>query len=814
MLSGRTGQAAGREIRMKKSGYRLAALLLALLLSLSALPAAAVSVEAEAPEEQAAAKIGADREPEEQADAAEVTAESTQAPEPETGNARPEQLPDPEEDQGEDPQPSEPSAYDEPSAEDEAPAEEEEGPQAQPAKAPAAPSAAASVEEIVLQRAVIDYDPETQSIVVLSVSSEYVEHLKQYDIGEENEQRIEEAEYAFEVYVNGSSIGSDETYYIVSAEDQSVEERTILGRGGSILCKDETKELAILILDKGADYQIIPCDDSFYYDYWDRYIDLVVDQKEKGYLYPHPADDATREGYSGTAGTGVNEMEFSFLWDLRVFLDIEIIRADDSGHIDFAGNMDITSYVTFKFELRDEEGNISLLPRTFYDNYGGYYGNYITYMEEDGIIQIDITPEDADIDFYGEFDVYIPFGYDYRISVLDYGEEMGCYAYLYDGYNDYDADGFAHQEKNFEKRDDAWAAYMQFTFMPPAETICIGKKTTGDAPEQDFSFELTETIPAYTDAPRDADEWYCPVSNEITQKLSCYHYTLYDAVTGEKIGEGKTDREGVFSLKSNQYAEFRVWALPESFRDYDDDGWWTWRDVYLDQPDMETESRYTVTEGQSGAQSTALLLISKDGTETKLPGPTADAVYGGDRLIITNNYPVETINIDISKVWDDGDDQDGIRPASVSVQLKADGENWGDPVELNTEDGWSYTWEDLPKNQDGKAITYTVEELAVDGYTCVITGDAASGFVLTNTHEVLPEEPDTPDAPDDSEPETAPDTDGTKTASGGHTRREASSQSPKTGDDTNVLFWAALLIGAGLGVTALVYGEQKHKRRR
>ena len=89
-----------------------------------------------------------------------------------------------------------------------------------------------------------------------------------------------------------------------------------------------------------------------------------------------------------------------------------------------------------------------------------------------------------------------------------------------------------------------------------------------------------------------------------------------------------------------------------------------------------------------------------------------------------------------------------------------------------------------------------------------------SGFVLTNTHEVLPEEPDTPDAPDDSEPETAPDTDGTKTASGGHTRREASSQSPKTGDDTNVLFWAALLIGAGLGVTALVYGEQKHKRRR
>ena len=34
----------------------------------------------------------------------------------------------------------------------------------------------------------------------------------------------------------------------------------------------------------------------------------------------------------------------------------------------------------------------------------------------------------------------------------------------------------------------------------------------------------------------------------------------------------------------------------------------------------------------------------------------------------------------------------------------------GDPVTLTGEANWTYTWEQLPKEVDGQAVTYTVVE--------------------------------------------------------------------------------------------------------
>ena len=145
-------------------------------------------------------------------------------------------------------------------------------------------------------------------------------------------------------------------------------------------------------------------------------------------------------------------------------------------------------------------------------------------------------------------------------------------------------------------------------------------------------------------------------------------------------------------------------------------------------------------------------------------------ITGNGQITFTNTVkstpaPEETkIDVTVSKVWDDNNNQDGIRPASVTVQLYANGEPEGQPVTLGA-DGWTHTWTGLTEKKNGTAIKsekkngtaikYTVEETAVDGYTGVVTGDAKTGFTITNTHTPTPDKPDqpTPDKPDQPTPD-------------------------------------------------------------
>src|SRR5699024_5947945 len=73
------------------------------------------------------------------------------------------------------------------------------------------------------------------------------------------------------------------------------------------------------------------------------------------------------------------------------------------------------------------------------------------------------------------------------------------------------------------------------------------------------------------------------------------------------------------------------------------------------------------------------------------------------------------------KTWNDADNQDGIRPESITVNLLANGEKVAEAV-VTAEDDWSYSFTDLPKYEDGVEITYTITENAVEGYTTEIDG--------------------------------------------------------------------------------------------
>ncbi len=119
---------------------------------------------------------------------------------------------------------------------------------------------------------------------------------------------------------------------------------------------------------------------------------------------------------------------------------------------------------------------------------------------------------------------------------------------------------------------------------------------------------------------------------------------------------------------------------------------------------------------------------------------TYTSVVTGDKtsgFTITNTHDVFKTEVPVTKVWDDADDQDGIRPESVTVTLYANGTATDKTVTLSEANDWADTFTNLDVNANGTAINYTVKENNIpDTYTSVITGSATEGYTITNTHEV------------------------------------------------------------------------------
>ena len=151
-----------------------------------------------------------------------------------------------------------------------------------------------------------------------------------------------------------------------------------------------------------------------------------------------------------------------------------------------------------------------------------------------------------------------------------------------------------------------------------------------------------------------------------------------------------------------------------------------WTDTLdeLDKYAAGKEITYTWDEGD--IENYTLSKTEKDGTVTTL----------------TNTHTPEMVVVEVEKVWDDADNQDGLRPDSVTIKLLADGEDTGKTVTLNEGNEWKAKFEDLDKYAKGEEIKYTVEETEVEGYEADVTGNASSdaedapiGYIVTNVHE-------------------------------------------------------------------------------
>ena len=95
---------------------------------------------------------------------------------------------------------------------------------------------------------------------------------------------------------------------------------------------------------------------------------------------------------------------------------------------------------------------------------------------------------------------------------------------------------------------------------------------------------------------------------------------------------------------------------------------------------------------------------------------------------IKNSYTPEITSVTVTKAWV------GPKTNSVTVHLLADGTDTGKTVTLDEAGNWTGTFSNLPKYKSGTAIVYTVKEDDVANYTNTITGDATTGFTITNTN--------------------------------------------------------------------------------
>lgn len=107
----------------------------------------------------------------------------------------------------------------------------------------------------------------------------------------------------------------------------------------------------------------------------------------------------------------------------------------------------------------------------------------------------------------------------------------------------------------------------------------------------------------------------------------------------------------------------------------------------------------------------------------------------------------ELIDIKVTKVWDDNNNQDGLRDdAVVTLYKTVEGETEEVAVEGHTANVTKATssgevikeWKGIPAAENGKKITYSVKEEAINGYKTEITRNQKTGFTITNIHK--PEE--------------------------------------------------------------------------
>ena len=191
-------------------------------------------------------------------------------------------------------------------------------------------------------------------------------------------------------------------------------------------------------------------------------------------------------------------------------------------------------------------------------------------------------------------------------------------------------------------------------------------------------------------------------------------------ITATKVWEDNNNQDGKrppsveFELYKNGIATGNRKTLTED----------TWTATFTDLPVYENGEKitYTVKEVSEPEGYTS----SGEGTEE-------------NSYTIINSYTPEQTSVNVNKVWNDNNNQDGVRPNEIQVQLVK--EVGGQKTELedkiitlSDDNQWKGTFDNLPVYENGEKITYSVKEITISGYSVNITQNSENNFTITNTH--------------------------------------------------------------------------------
>ena len=200
----------------------------------------------------------------------------------------------------------------------------------------------------------------------------------------------------------------------------------------------------------------------------------------------------------------------------------------------------------------------------------------------------------------------------------------------------------------------------------------------------------------------------------------------------KKVLEGKDLEAGKYSFELKKEDGTVVETVKNAA-----DGTVTFSPISYDESQVGTH-KYTISEvagTETGitydktVQEVEVTVEKVSATELK-----ATASKEANDLVFTNTYTPAKTEVPVKKVWKDENNQDGKRPSSVTVKLLADGQDTGKTLELNAANNWAGSFTNLDADKGGTPIKYTVVEVTVAGYTSEVTGDAASGFTITNSY--------------------------------------------------------------------------------
>ena len=236
-----------------------------------------------------------------------------------------------------------------------------------------------------------------------------------------------------------------------------------------------------------------------------------------------------------------------------------------------------------------------------------------------------------------------------------------------------------------------------------------GLEKYSDGKEVTYTIEEVNVPEGYTVSYNTETEGKTIITN--THEVEKTSYSVEKIWNDNNNQDGKRSESIQVQLKANGNNEGAIITL-----NVDNEWKYTWNDLpkYENGKEITYSVEEVVPEGYTASYN----------TETE------------GKTIITNTHTPEETIYSVEKVWSDNENQDGKRPEDIKIQLKANGNNKGDLVALNTENGWKYTWSNLPKYENGKEITYTVEEQVPEGYTVSYDTTATGKTIITNTHTI------------------------------------------------------------------------------